>query len=574
MTTPAPNLKFERRSAPRLRGIDYDFPEQTAQGVCLFSRFPDFTLSDKQILAGGPWYSTVGANGHFTHGITTIEAKPAYRDPLNVTTNAYNLPYTQKHELLNDPQVWDYAGKLADELAAVNPNDARIPALRTMANDHAMSNDQAAFTALGSRIWQSERGIDSKNQGMKYFFLDVEQTGGWEYQRNCFGWMDQGAAASALAAGIVLAPCSYSQWTGMISTYYGSTIDSTTGLPSYLSSTNNPIANDDPTLHACNTGGGNLQMTPYMSYVWGNEPFYKRNADGSLQLSGGQPVFNNTNNKTDVPTTTCYGCQLPLNANEAQLCVQQIYDQAGSMYMTRHFFAAQYPANSTLCQSFLTNTRGAGWLRYTNEGVYDWQNNPIIPQNDRPLPGWEFELIMALHLFIEDAVVTWSSDMDPCLPLGGDNKGYWPYNNHGVVEYMIKAMHRYSILDPLHQGTFQWCWFHLPVVSYNTADGERYYQKPLAFGKIRTYNGQPWLELLVAWPTLDNQSADLKVWIEKDGNRSPTYTIQLANGRSYFLDAWQLPVGFSGLEGKHVKLQFKDQMGVTRTWCGDYRVAP
>jgi len=66
VTTPVPVLKFERRSAPRPRGIDYEFQEQTAHCVALFSRFPAFTLSDRIVLVGGPWYNTAEANGHFT----------------------------------------------------------------------------------------------------------------------------------------------------------------------------------------------------------------------------------------------------------------------------------------------------------------------------------------------------------------------------------------------------------------------------------------------------------------------------------------------------------------------------
>lgn len=33
VTNPAPSLSFQRKLAPSPRGIDYDFPEQTAHGV-------------------------------------------------------------------------------------------------------------------------------------------------------------------------------------------------------------------------------------------------------------------------------------------------------------------------------------------------------------------------------------------------------------------------------------------------------------------------------------------------------------------------------------------------------------
>src|SRR3954462_4017766 len=78
VTQSAPVLKFERRQAPRLEGIDYPFEEQTAHGVALLSRFPAFTLSDRRIHVDGPWYDTEAANLHFTRGITTVGAIPRY----------------------------------------------------------------------------------------------------------------------------------------------------------------------------------------------------------------------------------------------------------------------------------------------------------------------------------------------------------------------------------------------------------------------------------------------------------------------------------------------------------------
>ena len=342
-----------------------------------------------------------------------------------------------------------------------------------------------------------------------------------------------------------------------------SNIDSSIGLPQYLNAGNDFLGTDDPTLQACNANGGVLGGGVYFQAIWGKEPFYKRNADGSLQLSGGQPIYN------DIVKTTVYGAEVPLNPDEAHLCLQNIYRNAVDVYLLNHRRAGQYPSDSTLRRSYLAGARIGCWSRYSNEG---W---PPIPQNDRPIPGWQYEMMTGLYLFTVDDIMTWSPEMNHGPgPLGGNYTSDWSYNAYGMVEYLVKAAHRYSALDALHQAPFKWCWFHLPLVDANATEGERYDQKPIVYGKIHTYNGQPWLELYAAWPGLDNQSADLKIWIDKDGARSPTYTIQLANGRCYFLDAWQLPAGFTGLEGQHVKLQFKDQLGVTRTWCGDYRVAP
>ena len=70
VTNPAPVLKFQRKLAPAVTGIDYDFAEQTAHGVALLSRFPEFKLSDRRIHVDGPWYDSDAANLHFTRGIS------------------------------------------------------------------------------------------------------------------------------------------------------------------------------------------------------------------------------------------------------------------------------------------------------------------------------------------------------------------------------------------------------------------------------------------------------------------------------------------------------------------------
>ena len=102
VTTPAPVLKFERRSTPRLRGIDYDFPEQTAQGVALLSRFPNFTLSDRRIHLDGPWYDNDEANSHFLHGVTSMDSQPGYRLASSPTNMQVKLSWDKKGSMVTD----------------------------------------------------------------------------------------------------------------------------------------------------------------------------------------------------------------------------------------------------------------------------------------------------------------------------------------------------------------------------------------------------------------------------------------------------------------------------------------
>src|SRR5262249_8923935 len=92
VTNPAPMLKFERKTQPALTGIDYDFAEQTAHGVALLSRFPEFKLSDRRLHVDGPWYDSAAANLHFTRGLASIGAIPRYREKENAPTNLRKLP--------------------------------------------------------------------------------------------------------------------------------------------------------------------------------------------------------------------------------------------------------------------------------------------------------------------------------------------------------------------------------------------------------------------------------------------------------------------------------------------------
>jgi hypothetical protein len=563
VTNPAPRLEFVRKAQPALTGIDYDFAEQTAHGVALLSRFPEFKLSDRRIHVDGPWYDTDSANLHFTRGISSIGAIPRYREKENAPTNLRKLPQTQKWMLMTDPVWYAAAARLVKQLEKEDPADTRIAALRFLSEKHCYTNNEAAYRALGRYAFESERWpTDKKGEFVGYAAIDIETTEGFVHQRNCNGWLYQGIAEAAREHGLQICPMLYGQWQFSVGCFHESMRQGGKGDPEYLLREKDFLAAPDPTLVAAQQNAGILSMDGYQQAMWGNEPFFKRNADGSLALHEGKPVFN------DITQTEAYGWRLRLEKGEAKHCLDDIYRTALRMYLQHHRRAGQYPAESTLRKPFLSNCKVGAWSRYSNEGVQG------IQQNDRPLPDWLLDLLIGIYLFTADDVTLWSSDMN-FYPgaLGGNYTNAWRYNAHGVLESVVKAAHRYSALDPLHAtgGKFQWCWFNLPVVNKNETPGDRYFEKPIAMGKLRQFEGRTWLELFAAWPALDAASKELKVWIEQDGKRSPAYTIQLRHGRTYFLDAWQLPEVFKNLEGQHVWLSGADLLGVQRAWRGDWR---
>lgn len=563
VTAPAPTLRFERKSAPAPTGIDYDFPEQTAHGVALLSRFPAFTLSDRRLHVDGPWYDDPAANLHFTRGIASVGAIPRYREKDDAPTNLRQVSSSRKWSLMTDPMWWGHAIRLADLLEKQNPADERIAALRAFGVKHYFTNDAAAFRALGRHVFEQERwATDAQGQFVRYPSIDIETTGGWEHQRECFGWLYQGLAEGAREQGLQLVPMLYGQWQFSVGCFWESMRQGGRGDPEYLLPEKDFLAGPDPTLAACQENHGILSMDGYQQAIWGREPFFKRTATGALQLANGEPVFN------DASATTAYGWNLRLETGEAKQCLDNLYRSALRMYLQHHRRAGQYPADSALTKDFLSNCTIGAWSRYSNEGLQG------IEQNDRPLPPWLLEWLIGLYLFTADDLTLWSSDMN-FYPgaLGGNYTNAWRYNAHGVLESVVKAAHRYSALDPLHAagGTFQWCWFNLPVVNKNETPGDRYFEKPVVIGKLRPFAGHTYLELFAAWPALDQTSKTLKIWLDQDGHRSRAYTLQLPHGRMYFYDAWQLPDEFRHLEGQHVWLRTTDLLGVQRTWRGDWR---
>jgi hypothetical protein len=563
VTQKAPVLAFEAKEFPNPNGIDYRFDEQTAHGVALLSRFPAFSLSDRRIHVDGPWYDSDQANLHFSRGIATIGAIPRYRESDSAPTNVRNLPAARKWSLMTDPMWWGHAARFLEQLEKENPDDPRIPALRTFGIDHRMTPDEAAFRSLGRYVFHNERfATDRDGMFVGFPSIDIECTEGWEHQRNCFGWLYQGLAQGAEEVGASITPILYGQWQYDVGAAFFSMREGGTGLPEYLKPERDFLAAPDPTLVACQQNNGVLSMDGYQQALWGREPFYKRDSDGRLVLIDGLPVFN------DATETKAYGCTLKLEPGEARQCLDNIYRTALRMYMQHFRRAGEYPAHSELTKSFLSNCTIGAWSRYTNEGLQG------IQQNDRPLPDWLLETLVGLYLITADDIVMWSSDMNFIPgPIGGDYTGTWKYNAHGVLESVVKAAHRYSALDPLHaaDGRIDWCWFNLPVINNNETPGDHYFEKPIAIGRLKEFQERTWLEMFISWPAIDDQSREFKIWIDQDGRRSRAYTIQAPHGRTYFLDAWMLPEEFSGLEGKDIWLRTTDLLGQQRTWRGDWR---
>lgn len=562
VTQAAPVLQFQRRTSPNLNGIDYDFPEQTAKGAAVLSRFPSFNISDKRIHTMGPWYNNDLANLHFARGMTTIVGLPGFRASDSVPTTVRKIAPHRKWELSTDPLFWGHATQYANLLEAANPSDPRIASLRTFGINHSFSDDRSAYIELGRYVWAQESWpLDINGNYVLYPSCDIEVT--WNGNlRNSIGWIYEGMVQAASDKGLKCIPNLYGGYTWQANLFADSYRQNGTGEPNYLLPDRDPLAYSDPLLKACQDNAGIVPMDGYTQAIWTRAPLYKRNGDGSLQLSGGLPVYN------DITQGTAYGTTLTLESGESKAYLDNVYRRFTSLYMHLYRMAGQYPADNSIRKSFLSNCRIGAWSRVTNEGLLG------IAQNDRPLPDWQMEMESAMNIFTADDIIYWSSDFNHTAgPMGADYSSTWQYNTEGVMENIVKAAHRYSVLDPIHSSDFKWCWFDLGVVNQNETAGDRYFEKPIMMGKLRVFEGHPWLELFIAWPALDGTPKSFKVWMDNGSQKSSAYTVQLQNGRSYFYDAWQLPDTFLNSNGQDVWIRCNDMLNVQRTWRGDYRVS-
>lgn len=563
----APTIPYASRLKPYLTGIDYGFSQQTAKFVALFKRLPPFTLRDRFIHMMGSWYNSASANSHFTRGITSMTTLPELRidgSPQDVRA----LPFERKNEFLSDEVFWDYALILANELQNSNPSDARIPILRqfgTKPGNKATANE-AAFVALGRRMWEGERGTTSFNgKGIKYWTIDIEYTDGWDIQRIYQGYIYKGFCQRAAEDGQAVVPIAYANATFIINVFTPSDINPSTGLPHYMDADRDPYPADDPLTNTFNIYGGVLTTDGYLRAIWDEQPFYQRNNDGSLVILVGQPVM--VNNR---PNLTVYGQTVSSEEGESDQCLQDIYIHATRLYMMHHNAAGSYPSVSTQRKSFLANCKLGSYQRYTNEGM------DRISQNNRPVPFWITVQWTLLDLFTMDHEFCWGIEWNhPPKGLGEKDPRNVPYSSDGVVEAIAHAAHRYSVNDPIHQGNFKWCWFNLPMYARNTGEGHRYYQKPIIFGKIRPNSSKAILEIIIAYPGSDNNVTDFTIWVDDGTTKSLGYTARLQSGRKTYYDAFQLPDAFSyaDLEGKYIYISWLDLVGFRRYGRGDYREA-
>ncbi|MVM34965.1 hypothetical protein GO755_33365 [Spirosoma sp. HMF4905] len=555
----APTIPFEAKVRPYLHGVDYYFPEQTAKGVTLYKRFPEFALADVKIHSMGPWFSDASANAQFSRGITTITTLPNFRNggPQDVKS----LPANRKNTMLPDDVFWVLSGSLANSLGSADP---RYEALMALANNHELIADENAYIELGRFAWQNQRYTNAiDGQFSRYLSLDIEISSPYTNYRLIVGWLYKGFCSAAAEAGFTIRPF----------TYYGPEQVVIEGLsdrmggsgdPEYLSEQFDFLANTlDPTIQAIAQFGGVFANDTYLQGIWGNEPLLMRDGNGTPQTDGGGFVLYN-----ELSQTTAYGQTIPLEAGEAQKCLRDLYEQSTRLYLMNHRIAGQYPAQSGMRRSGLEGTKTGSFTRYTNEGVDG------ITHNDRPVPAWQLELFNALNLFLTQHLWCWGVDFnhEPDA-LGANHADTWYYGAYGVAESITKAAHRHAAFTNIQASAFKWCWFNLAMVNHMQTDGDGYHQKALCHAKIRNVNGTVWLEVLLAFPASDNRSTLFQVWVQQGSIQSEIFQCELPSGRHYFYDCFLLPSSFSyeQVEGENVYLTYPDTMNVPRYHRGDYR---
>lgn len=554
----APLIPFEAKVIPYRHGVDYYFADQTAKGVALFKRFPEFYLADVKLHFMGPWYNNAGANAHFSRGVETMTAFPYFRQG---PTNVLFLPAERKNTMFGDDLFWALAGTRAQQIGAGDP---RYNALINLAFSRQLDLDQNAYESLGRWAWEQERNTtDSNGQGTRYMSLDIEISQPYTNYRHIVGWMYDGYLSAALESGITVRPVTYygpeQVLIGDLSDRQGGT-----GDPEYLTEYWDFLANSgDPTISSISRWGGIFANDTYMQAIWGLEPLYEYNGDGSILIDGnGYPIFSSRT------STTAYGQTIPLEFGEAELCLRDLYEQSVRLYLLNHRMAGGYPSRGGMRRPGLESTETGSFTRYTNEGVQG------VVLNDRPVPAWQLSLFTSLNMFLTQHLWCWGVDFNhEPGELGSNHSDIWPYQAHGVAESIINAAHRHAAFSNIQNSQFKWCWFNLAIVNHMRTEGDGYHQKALCHAKIRNVSGTAWLEVWFAFPASDNRSTLFQVFVEQGNLRSVTFECELQSGRHYFYDCFLLPQSFDyeSLEGENVYVSYPDALNVQRVHRGNYQ---
>lgn len=312
---PAPVLAAAARQSPRLPlGNDFDHPIQTALNTFLAARYPAFAI---------PWLVTYAGVGF---------ALTADRSPIlsrGYGAIAENMPnrglYSRTKLAILLPGGYDLANTKADQLAAVDSGDARIPWLRGWkgtGSTHYLIDNQAAAQAFGAKAYSDYQNSDWTNgspllaitPNFEVYTASPDSGNGAEQQwRNMLGWFMQGFHAEAVSRSQTPAALIMYDWASMchysmimrsrdqqVSGSYTDlepavSYNPEVGVPFYFSyasigdnfrgggSKTAPLQAGNPYSQYLKDNGGYAGSAEYMRNTWDDQSFWQKNTDGTFK---------------------------------------------------------------------------------------------------------------------------------------------------------------------------------------------------------------------------------------------------------------------------------------------------
>ena len=574
------------RTNMRPTGNDFPLAPQTAKNTVLLNRIPPFMPhSSKQIVYAGHWFSAgdmIPFYTAFTHVAESVPS-PNTRAPLRINFTV--------------PGGYDVAQEVVNTLP---DSDARKVWFQDwLTGNHRLMNNEAAARYFGRRLYQSIYPGNVHTWSLNFEVHEPNpRSGNSEEQQwmNMVAWTAWGIVDEAISRGNPVP--FFTSYEGCILSPFAPTFydqpqgggDPEPGMPQYMNRNNlylpyrggssgAPIGTSSPMAQLLTQHGGAVGQVEYMNYTWDNQTFFKKNSDGSYQLSGGVPIW-----RDDARVAVVMGTTAQIDPgvvgdrpSEAYGYAQLIYSRLSSMMTDRYFLSGgKHIWKSTDRQTGLQKWKQMFWYRIDTQGITP---GPDEVWNRRPLnPEYAERDGMLMYLYC-DVIRGWSETRE-AIATGGVSNHMNKAN--GSIEMYVKGFYRASQLNWIFSQ--EWynvqprLWMKNQGVGESLDADEHFAKKPIIVGGIcpsRTDKAnKPWLWLLWSYPVQEaTQQTEVLVWIDKgSGPITPSYKL-LMDGRRTGLDACQLPDACATAEPKHIYFQFTDMLGTKQTWRGDYREA-
>lgn len=621
----APVLIIPNKNSPRVNGNYFNFPVQQAKNAPILKRIPEFTSHPDKLLTYSDLYYTENSNTAIqARGWNTIaESGQDFQTntggfKLNLNLDGYGEALSAANSLpSNDARkqwLMGYAKRIIDGSQPYIIDDRPSCNLlgRTIFNAisnrpngevKALSLDFEA--AIPNRNNNSYPMTSNNNEQQLHNFI------GWTYEGIRLEATTQGKPYPMFTAydlGYILslnfadfqAPAAF--------TYDGTAVpNSDVTRPIYMhyfgladlvrgNSVQNPMSKNHIFVEEIIKSKGALGLTSYIKYTWDDTSLFEKNTDGTYrtEVKGGKPCLvyktdgNGRNTTINGFNTVIAPSSITGTPESFYVLFQSVYQRLAANMAAIYFRSGgkDLPNYKDRQQGF-EDLKIESWNRLNTEAG---NNLPDNPYNSRPINA-DYAELDAIHSYLFNDVVrsfqtpygSIGINSRPSQNIGtivkANGSSYPDFTCSSIAEIYTKGNYRASELNWIFDANYKliqpkhWLFKQGTILNNSPFDPmEDFPRKPIITGGLATKNNLPAIWLLWCYPAQDvDKVTEVSVWIDQNGIQTPAYIIKMV-GRKTGLDWWFLPQSFVNVQPEQVRIQFKDMLGDTQTWTGDYRV--